>query len=419
MKTSQLSENLKGSEILSIGGKVRALLAKGEKIHNLTIGDFNTSIFSTPKFLKEAVIKAYNDGQTNYPFPNGEISLRKNIAEYLKKVNAPEYNEDEIIVSAGARPLIYSFYKTVVDPGDYVFFPVPSWNNDAYSFLNDAHSINVVTKAENKFNPTAEEIAPFIDKISLIALCSPLNPTGTVFNKEQLTEICDMILKENKKRIEENRKPVYLLYDSIYWQLTYGDVENPHPVLVRPEMKNFTLSVDGVSKAFSATGVRVGWGYGPLDIVQKMTALLTHIGAWAPKPEQLATAEFLNNFEETRQYLTHHKIELSERLNAFYHGFQLLKSEGFPVNAIRPEAALYLSVNLELKGKRTKSGKLFESARDITDWLIDEVKVALVPFYAFGTDDQLYWFRLSVGTVAMSDIPIIIDRLRGELKSLS
>lgn len=418
MKTSQLAENLKGSEILHIGGIVRAMLAKGEKIYNLTIGDFDTSIFSSPELLKNEVIKAYQEGQTNYPFPNGEISLRKSISAYLTKVNMPAYNEDEILISAGARPLIYAFYKTVVDPGDIVFFPVPSWNNDAYTFLNDAKSINIATLAENKFTPIAGEIAPYIDKISLIALCSPLNPTGTVFSEEQLGEICDMILKENRERLKTDRKPVYLLYDSIYWQLTYGGVKNPHPVLLRPEMKDFTLSIDGVSKAFAATGIRVGWGYGPLKVIQKMTALLTHVGAWAPKPEQLATANFLNQFDETQTYLEHHKEELSERLTAFYHGFQLLKSEGFAVGAIKPEAALYLSVNLELKGKKTKSGIEFKSARDITKWLIEDVRIALVPFYAFGSDEQLNWFRLSVGTVKISDIPQIIDQLREGLKSL-
>lgn len=419
MKTSKLAESLRGSEILAVGGKVRELLSKGEKIYNLTVGDFDTSIFSTPALLRDGVIEAYQSGFTNYPMPNGEIQLRKSISDYLKKVGGPDYSEDEILVSAGARPLIYSFYRTVVDPGDTVLFPLPSWNNDAYSFLNQAKSIEIQTLAENHFMPTAAELAPHISKVSLIALCSPLNPGGTVFNDEMLAEICDLILEENKNRLEKNQKPVYLLYDSIYWQLTYGEVRNPHPVLIRPEMKTFTLSIDGVSKAFSSTGLRVGWGYGPEEIIKKMTALLTHIGAWAPKPEQIGTYKFLNQFEETQKYLNHHREELSERLNTFYTGFQTLKNDGYPVDVIKPEAALYLSVNLELKGKKCKDGKTLNSARDITNWLINDVKVALVPFYAFGSNDDLCWFRLSVGTVKIEDISEIMNRIRIALSELS
>src|SRR5690606_2543735 len=151
MKTSDISENLKGSEILNIGGRVRELLMRGEKIYNLTIGDFDTSIFSTPELIKDAVSDAYNSGFTNYPVANGEPELRTNASVYLKKVGGPDYNMNEILVSAGARPLIYSFYRTVVDLGDTVLFPVPSWNNDAYSFLSRAETIEIPTKPENKF----------------------------------------------------------------------------------------------------------------------------------------------------------------------------------------------------------------------------------------------------------------------------
>ncbi len=266
--------------------------------------------------------------------------------------------------------------------------------------------------------PTAKELEPHIRDAALIAICSPLNPTGTVFKRVQLEEICDLILEENKNRIQSDRKPLYLLYDSIYWQLTYGETAHLNPVELRPEMRDFTLSIDGISKAFSATGVRVGWAYGPTDIIKKMTALLTHIGAWAPKPEQLAVAEFLNQKEQVKKYLEHHRSELSARLKAFYDGFMALKSEGFSVDAIAPEAALYLSVNLDLKGKKTIDGKLLNSARDITNWLIDDVRVALVPFYAFGTSDDLCWFRLSVGTVKLADIPLIMNKLKKALSEL-
>lgn len=418
MRTSVLSQNLGGSEILNLNTKVNELTQKGHKIFNLTIGDFDSKIFPIPELLKNTVINAYQLGHTNYPSAPGEPSLRKTISSFLIQSGGPEFSENEILVASGARPLIYAFYKTILDPGDTVLFPVPSWNNDAYSYLNRSCTVLVPTHPQNNFMPTARELSPQLSKASLLVLCSPLNPGGTVFETAQLEEICDLILAENRQRLSEKKKPLYLLYDSIYWQLTFGGKKFVHPVLIRPEMTDFMISIDGISKAYAATGLRVGWAYGPEDVVRKMAALLTHIGAWAPKPEQIGTAEFLSQFDEVQKFLDHHKSKVLKRLSAFYHAFKQLKSEGFQVDAIQPEGALYLSVNLELKNKITALGKKLDSARAVADWLLEEVSVALVPFYAFGTDEDLFWFRLSVGRVNTEEIPFIIESLRNGLSQL-
>src|SRR5690606_29455852 len=174
---------------------------------------------------------------------------------------------------------------------------------------------------------------PHIRNVNLIALCSPLNPTGTTFDKETLLGISQLVIDENKRRIAENIKPLYILYDQIYWQLTYGAIEHYNPVSLLPEMKAYTLFVDGISKAFAATGVRVGWAFGPLHVIDKMKAMLSHIGAWAPKAEQVATANFLSQTEAVSTYLNHIKEELNYRLIAFYDGFERLKDLGLPVRA--------------------------------------------------------------------------------------
>ena len=117
--------------------------------------------------------------------------------------------------------------------------------------------------------PTAADIKPYIQEATLVALCSPQNPTGTIFSKEGLEEICDMILAENVRR-GPDAKPVYLMYDQIYWALTYDGTHHVNPVIMRPEMRNYTICIDGISKSFAATGVRVGWAFGPDKIINKM-----------------------------------------------------------------------------------------------------------------------------------------------------
>lgn len=419
MKTSQLSENLKGSEIIKIAGEVRAMQAKGEKIYNLTIGDFDSNIFPIPSTLKQLIIENYQNDLTNYPAGNGEAVLRQSVSNYLKDNLGLDYSENEILIAGGARPLIYAVYQTILDLDDTVVYPVPSWNNDAYTYLARNKEIALEVKPENKFMPTAEELAPYLEKANLVAVCSPLNPTGTTFEKEELEKICDLILAENKRRAALDVKPLYLMYDQIYWQLTYGEIKHYNPVSLRPEMREFTLFIDGISKAFASTGVRVGWAFGPADIIHKMKDILGHIGAWAPKPEQMATAQYLQKTEDIQNYMSDIKEELSYRLDSFYKGFQALKEKGYSVEVIRPEAALYLTVQFNLVGKKTADGKVLESIQEVTQYLLSDAKVALVPFYAFGASDKSPWFRLSVGTTSREDIPTILTNLESSLAKLN
>ncbi|WCO02148.1 pyridoxal phosphate-dependent aminotransferase [Psychroserpens ponticola] len=419
MQTSKLAEGLKGSEIIKIAGEVRALKAKGDIIYNQTIGDFDASIFPIPNELKEEIVSAYHNNQTNYPAANGMEALRESVSSYLSKNLELEYSKNEILISGGARPLIYAVYQTILDLEDTVLYPVPSWNNDAYTYLARNNAVIVETKPENKFMPTVGDIQPHIQHVNLIALCSPLNPTGTTFDKQTLTEISQLVVIENKRRAIQNIKPLYVLYDQIYWQLTYGTTKHYNPVELVPEMRDYTIFVDGISKAFAATGVRVGWAFGPSHVIDKMKAMLSHIGAWAPKAEQMATASYLNQSEAVSNYLKHIKSELDFRLNHFYEGFQELKSKGLPVNAIEPEAALYLTVQFDLIGKKTSNGKILTTIQEVTSYLLIEAKLAIVPFYAFGTSIDSNWFRLSVGTSKKEDISTVFELLKQALTDLS
>ncbi|MBL4652390.1 MAG: pyridoxal phosphate-dependent aminotransferase [Flavobacteriales bacterium] len=418
LKVSEMAENLVGSEIIKLAGEVKQKIANGEKIYNYTIGDFDPEIFPIPAELTEEIIKAYRAGHTNYPAANGMLELRKSVSRYLHTRGGVEYNESQILISGGARPLIYAIYQTIIDEGDTVIFPTPSWNNNHYCHISGAKQVKVEGSPENNFMPTAKDIKPFISEAKIIALCSPLNPTGTTFSEKGLEEICDLVLEENKKRGEQ-KKPVYLLFDQIYWQLTHGLTIHVDPVSLRPRMKNYTIYVDGISKAFAATGVRVGWAFGPQKIIDKMRAICSHIGAWAPKAEQIACANYLMNDSAVDKYLNDIKTKINQRLTAFHEGFSSLKSQGYRVSAIAPQAAMYLTIKISIQGSTTPDGIKLTTAEAVTKYLLNDAKIALVPFYAFGASKKSSWYRLSVGTAKMEDIPGFFSNLKASLDRLT
>jgi aspartate aminotransferase len=419
LKVSQMAETLVASEIIKLAGEINEKIKNGEQIYNLTIGDFDPKVFPIPKELEEEIIKAYQEGNTNYPPADGLLETRKAIAKFLLDKEGIDYNPaNEILMAAGARPLIYAVYQTIVHPGDTVVFPVPSWNNNHYTHLSHAKKVEIIATPENNFMPTAADLKPHLKGAALVSLCSPLNPTGTTFSKNDLKEICELIVEENNSR-GENEKPLYLMYDQIYWVLTYGKTEHYNPVSLVPEMRNYTIFIDGLSKAFAATGVRVGWSFGPSKVIGKMKSILSHLGAWAPKAEQVATAKYLNRAGDVDNYLEKFKGEVLARLQGFYKGFMDLKAEGFAVDAIAPQAAIYLTVKFNLHGKKTENGTVLDNTKAITKYLLEDARVAIVPFYAFGDSDNSTWYRLSVGTCKLDEVGKVIINLRRTLAKLS
>lgn len=415
---SALAEQLQGSEIIKLAAEIKAKIAAGNKIYNFTIGDFNPAIFPIPKSLEYEIIEAYKNGETNYPPSNGIQPLRATLSEYLNKNLGLAYGEDEILVSGGARPLIYAAYQALLDPSEDAIFPVPSWNNNHYTTLTRGNQVAIETQPENNFMPTAADIEPHIANAGLIALCSPLNPTGTVFSKESLQEIAELVVAENKRR-KGVKKPVYLIYDQIYWQLCHEGAVHYDPANLVPEVKPYTVYIDGISKAFAATGVRVGWAFGPANVIAKMKSILGHVGAWAPKSEQVASAKFLADEKAPNEFMDGFKIEIAERLVGFYKGLNQLKEEGLPVDVISPQAAIYLTLKIDLVGKTTPEGNTISSVADTTAYLLNEAGLAIVPFSAFGARKDNSWYRLSVGTSKKEDIPMVIDNLRAAILRLN
>lgn len=417
MNVSKIASTLEGSEIIKIAGQINELKTKGEQIANLTIGDFDSTIFPIPEDLKEGIVRAYQANQTNYPPAEGVAILRENISTFIKDRFGLSYNSKQILVAGGSRPLIYGTYMALVDPGDKVIYPTPSWNNNHYCRFTGASQIVVKTSVENKFMPSADDIRPYLKGATLLALCSPLNPTGTMFAKKDLEEICDLVIAENLTR-SPDEKPLYIMYDQIYSLLTFGDQIHFDPVTLRPELKERVIYIDGISKCLAATGVRVGWAFGPEHVIDKMKTIVGHVGAWAPKPEQVATAKFLTQTMELNNYLTNFKAKVQKSLDTLYQGIIQLKADGFAVDAINPMGAIYLTVKVDYIGKTTPEGNVLKDSTEVNFYLIKEARMGIVPFSAFGTDGSVNWFRASVGACSYEDIVQMIPRMRTALSNL-
>lgn len=413
---SKLASSLIGSEIVKLGNEINAKIAKGAKIYNYTIGDFAPVEFPIPEVLQKEIIQAYQSGLTNYPPGAGVLALRQSVGSFIRQFEGLEYTPEEIQIASGGRPLIYALFKTIVDPGDKVIYAVPSWNNNHYTHLNGGVACEIETTAENNFMPKAADIKPYIHEAVLLCLCTPQNPTGTTFSKDDLDEICQLVLEENRRRKPEEKK-LYIMFDQMYFTLTFGDIQHYNPVSLYPEMKEYTVLIDGASKAFAATGIRVGWACGPKEIIGKMNALLSHIGAWAPMAEQVAVAKFLHNSPAVNAFLTEFKNKVHQRLAFIESKMKSLKAKGYPVDSIQAQAAIYLTIQFDLKGK-TYAGKTLKTQEDVTQFLLDEVGLAVVPFHCFGADRESPWYRISVGTSNMVDLEQVFERLDACLAQL-
>ena len=408
---SVMARHLIGSEILKIAGEIRTAVAAGQKIANYTVGDFAPAQFPIPDKLREAILKALAAGETNYPPSDGVLRTREAVRDFYRAQLGLDVPIESIVIAGGSRPIIYATFRALVEPGDVVVYPVPSWNNNHYCHLTGARGIQIETEPEHGFMPTLAQLAPLLPTARLISLNTPLNPTGTMLAADELARISEAVVAENRRRDAASEKPLYLMFDQVYWMLTFGSARHVTPVHLVPEMARYTVFVDGISKAFAATGVRVGWGVGPKAVIAAMRDILGHVGAWAPRAEQVATAELLRDAPAMTAYLARHKGALQARLDRLYQGFEKMAAAGLPVRDIPAQGAIYLSVQFDLVGKRG-----LKTNDDVRRYLLDQAGFAAVPFQAFGLHGENGWFRLSVGAVSLQEVEESLPRIEAALR---
>ena len=416
MRLSTLAGSLLGSEILKIAADVRALAADGREICNLTVGDFAPTEFRIPAELEQGIVDGLRRGETNYPPSDGILPLREAVRSLYRRELGIDPALASVVVTSGSRPGIYATYRALVDPGDRVVFPTPSWNNQYYVQLVGADAVAVPCDASSRFMPTRAALEDAVRGARLLVLCSPQNPAGTAFTEETLGGICDLVLEENARRGTSER-PLYVMYDQVYWTLTFGDVRHVHPVQVRPAMAPYTIYVDGVSKSLAATGIRVGWIVAPPDLAGPMSALVGHMGAWAPKAEQGAVAAFIEDGAAFTDFRVAMVGQVRERLDALHHALVAMREDGLPVDVIAPEGAIYLSARFMLGGRTVPDGTLLESDEAVRAYLLRAAGLAVVPLRAFGSEGDSGWHRLSVGAVSVDQIARMLPRLREALSA--
>ena len=416
-----MAKGLIGSEILRIASEIRAAVTAGQKIANFTVGDFSPREFPIPDRLRDGTLRALAAGETNYPPSDGVLRLREAVREFWRDRLQIEAPLQSIVIAGGSRPVIYATYRALVEPGDTVVYPVPSWNNNHYCHLVGAKGIALETDPEHGFLPTAsllkpllksaDQLRPHIRDARLICINTPLNPTGTVMAKSEVEAIARLVVDENHRREAGGERPVMILWDQVYWMLTFGSARHEIPTRAVPEVARYMVFVDGISKSFAATGVRVGWCIGPTAVVAAIRDILGHVGAWAPRAEQVATAELLRDPAAMDAYVRQHVGRLQERLDRLHQGFSRMAKAGLPVRDIPPQGAIYLSVKFDLIGKRG-----FRTNDEVRRYLLDEAGFAAVPFQAFGLSGENGWFRLSVGAVSVRDIDEALPRLETALR---
>jgi len=298
-----------------------------------------------------------------------------------------------------------------------VVYPTPSWNNNHYAYLAGAVPIEVPVHRDDNFMPSARSLEPLLRDARLLCLNTPLNPSGTMLEPDQAEEIGRLVVEENARRRRTGERLLFLMYDQVYWMLTFGGRRHVTPLDRVPEAAPYVIFVDGISKCFAATGLRVGWAVAPPYVTSRMRDYLGHVGAWAPRPEQVATAGILDNPEAIQRYLERTRAGLQARLDDLYQGIQGFQAEGLPVDAISPQGAIYLSVRFGLIG-RTMRGETCRTNEQIRRYLLEEAGIAMVPFQAFGLKEESGWFRLSVGAVSREDIREGLSRLKRALQAV-
>jgi aspartate aminotransferase len=408
------ARGLVGSEILKIAAEIRELVKAGKPVCNLTVGDFNPKYFPIPAVLLEEIQKALAAGETNYPPQDGVLALREAAAEFTAREMGVRYPVESVLIASGARPVLYGAYRCVVDPGETVVYPAPSWNNNHYVGLLGAVGVCLPTHVEDGFQPTLAQLKPHLATARMIVINTPLNPSGTVMSAENLRAIAQAIVNENARRAAAGQKHLFLLFDQVYGSLVFGHSKHDHPAALVPEIAPWLITVDGISKALAATGLRVGWVLAAPELTARLRDLIGHVGAWAPRPEQIAVAKFLRNESAVAAFRKEMDARVRGRLDALYEGFSALKAEGYPVRCVDPQGAIYLSLQIDVIGK-SFDGQRSGGNESIRKLLLDHAGLGVVPFQAFGLDEETGWFRLSVGAVSMDEIAQMFPRVKALL----
>ena len=377
-----ISDNLnriKPSATMVITAKASQLKREGKKVIGLSSGEPD---FDTPEHVKEAAIIAINKGYTKYTNIEGIPELRQSIVEKFKNDNNLDYTINDVIVGTGGKQILYNALVSSLNENDEVIIPAPYWvSYPDMTLLAGGKPIIVNCSSETDFKLTANALEKVITKNSKwLILNSPSNPTGSCYSQEELDDIARVVRKHDNLHVMTDDIYEYILYDN-YKFFTFAQVA--------PDLKDRTLTVNGVSKSYCMTGWRIGYAAGPEKLIKAMIKIQ---GQSTSNPSSISQYAAMAGISGSKDFLIPCLRAFDERRH-----YVVNKLNSIPgISCIMPKGAFYAYPNVEgLLGKKTKDGKILDNDTNIVEWLLDAAEVAAVPGAAFGLEP---YFRVSYAT---------------------
>ena len=392
-------ERFQPSAINTIYSLASSLKEEGKDVIDLSIGEPE---FDTPEHIKQAAIKAIESNQTKYTPSDGSVDLKHAIISKLNRENNLTYQPEEIAIDSGVKPLLFHVMKTLLDKGNEVIIPTPCWTSYPGMVILAGGEPTFVQCPQNKgfkLQP-ADLKAAINENTRLVMLNSPSNPTGAAYTENEMKELTDVLLKY---------PDVWILADEIYEHIVFDGFINANPVSVEPKLFDRTIILNGVSKAYSMTGWRIGYAAGPKHFMSMLLKVLSQATGCPCSISQAAAIAALNGPQEFLKDWS--KIYQQRR------DFLVKRLDSIPgLSCNSPEGAFYLYPCFsELIGTHTPKGKIILNSVDIVYYLLEEALVAVVPGSAFEYEEH---FRVSYAT-SLSDLEKAGDRIAQAIKALS
>ncbi|MEW6409151.1 MAG: pyridoxal phosphate-dependent aminotransferase [Nitrospirota bacterium] len=396
MRLSKRATAIKPSPTLSVDAKAKAMKAAGIDVIGFGAGEPD---FDTPVNIKEAAIKAINEGFTKYTPVGGIDELKDAIIEKFRVDNNLHYKRTEIIVSCGAKHSLYNIAEALFEEGDEVIIPSPYWvSYPDQVLLNDATPVIVRTNEKDNFMITGEFMLENITpRTKAIILNSPSNPTGLAYDKKTLKKIAEIAVKNN----------IYVISDEIYEKLIYDGFEHISIASLSEEIRELTLVVNGFSKTYAMTGWRIGYAAGPEEIISAMTKIQSQSTSNPTSIAQKAAVEALRGPQDSVERMV---SEFDKRRRYMVERLNNIKG----ISCLMPVGAFYTFPNVSSYHGKGFNGKKITSSSGLATYLLEEARIAVVSGDAFGADEYI---RLSYAT-SMDNIKKGLDRIEEALEKL-
>ncbi len=393
MKLSKRAMSVKPSPTLAITAKAKKMKAEGIDVIGFGAGEPD---FDTPDYIKDAAKQGLDEGDTKYTPASGTDEFKKAICRKFKKDNGLEFDTSEIIVGCGAKHVLYNVFQAICDEGDEVLIPVPYWVSYPEQVrLAGGTPVFIETDEKNGFRLDPNDIKEAITaKTVAIILNSPSNPTGGVYHKEDLEKIADIAVDAN----------IFVISDEIYEELIYDDAEHVSIASLGSEIKKRTITVNGVSKAYSMTGWRIGYAGADQQLIKAMSKVQGHSTS---NPTSFAQRASVVALDSPKDFVEQMRVEFDKRRK--YICQRLNSIDG--ISCMVPGGAFYVFPNVSGLFGRRINGKEIIDSQSLGEILLEEAKVAVVPGNGFGTNSHI---RMSYAT-SMEDISEGLDRLEAVL----